>query len=130
VVGSSVGGLIGALRAAGLASGEMLAVAERLDWRNSASWTLPWRGPRTLDGPREAAGRATGGRRIEWMPRALGAWRVVAVDVAYRPHEAPAQGLGDIAFQAMHILVNRLADEQVRRANQALRLDLHHLMMR
>lgn len=189
VVGSSVGAVVGALWAAGLTSRDMQSLAARLDWQSAASWTLPWRGLRKLDGLREIIAQATGGRRIEQLPRRfaavataladgqqvllqrgpvdeavaassaipvlfepvrvqgrdlvdaslcapvpvdaareLGRGPVVAVDVAYRPHEEPAGSLGDIAFQAMHILVNRLADEQVQRADHALRLNLHHLM--
>ena len=60
--------------------------------------------------------------------RALGADIVVAVDVAYRPHEEQPAGLADLAFQSMHILGNALAREQTRRADFTLRLDLHHLM--
>lgn len=53
---------------------------------------------------------------------------VLAVDVAYRPSDEPPRLLSDIAFQALHILVNALAAEQIARADLALRLDLHHLM--
>jgi NTE family protein len=53
---------------------------------------------------------------------------VLAVDVAYRPSEEPPRWLGDIAFQTLHILVNALAAEQVKRADVAMRLSLHHLM--
>ena len=57
--------------------------------------------------------------------RAAGASLVIALDVAYRPHEAPVARLVDVAFQAMHILVNRLLDEQLQRATLAIRLDVH-----
>lgn len=57
--------------------------------------------------------------------RAAGANLVIALDVAYRPHEAPVARLFDVAFQAMHILVNRLIDEQLQRATLAIRLDVH-----
>lgn len=60
--------------------------------------------------------------------RALGAELVVAVDVAYRPHEQPTRNLGELAFQSQHILVNALAREQTARADLLIRLDLHHLM--
>jgi len=53
---------------------------------------------------------------------------VVAVDVAYRPNEAPASGLTGVAFQSLHIMVNALAAEQTRRADITLRLALHTLM--
>jgi NTE family protein len=61
--------------------------------------------------------------------RALGAEVVLAVDVAYRPHEAPARGITGLAFQTLHIMINALAAEQMRRADVTIRLDLHHLMM-
>lgn len=60
--------------------------------------------------------------------RAAGADITVAVDVAYRPYEAPVNGLMDVAYQAMHILVNRLIDEQIKRATHAIRLDVHALV--
>lgn len=62
--------------------------------------------------------------------RALGADVVLAVDIAYRPHEEPAHGMTDLAFQSVHILTNALAREQTRRAELTVRLDLHHLMQR
>jgi len=54
---------------------------------------------------------------------------VLAVDVAYRPADEPPRLLTDIAFQTLHILVNALAAEQIARADVALRLSLHHLML-
>jgi NTE family protein len=60
--------------------------------------------------------------------RKLGARRVVAVDVAYRPHEEAPSSSSDYAFQAMHILTNALAREQTQRAEHLIRLDVHHLM--
>lgn len=60
--------------------------------------------------------------------RELGAERVVAIDIAYRPHDAPVDSLSDAAFQALHILVNALIAEQIRHADVAIRLDLHPLM--
>lgn len=62
------------------------------------------------------------------VARELGVDLVVAVDVAYRPSDAPPMQLGDIAFQTLHILVNALASEQVARADVQLRLRLHPLM--
>ncbi len=62
------------------------------------------------------------------VARELGVEVVVAVDVAYRPSDAPPMQLSDIAFQTLHILVNALASEQVARADVQLRLRLHHLM--
>jgi NTE family protein len=60
--------------------------------------------------------------------RAMGADFVIAVDIAYRPHDEPPVGMADMAFQAMHILINALIAEQVRRADFTLRIELHHLM--
>ena len=51
---------------------------------------------------------------------------MIAVDVAYRPYEDAATGLLGFAFQSMHILVNALAAEQLREADYALRIDVHH----
>lgn len=58
----------------------------------------------------------------------LGADVVVAIDVAYRPYEEAPSGTADMAFQAMHILINALAREQSRGATHLLKLDLHGLM--
>lgn len=60
--------------------------------------------------------------------RMLGADRVIAVDVAYRPYEEAPSSRTDHAFQAMHILTNALAREQTRRADHLIKLDLHRLM--
>jgi len=60
--------------------------------------------------------------------RKLGAQRVVAVDVAYRPYEEAPSSSSDYAFQAMHILTNALAREQTQRVQHLIRLDVHHLM--
>ena len=51
---------------------------------------------------------------------------VIGIDVAYRPYESAASGLSGQAFQAMHILTNQLAERQLRDADFALRLDVHH----
>lgn len=61
--------------------------------------------------------------------RELGAHIVVAVDVAYRPDEAPARHIVDMAFQTLHILVNALGAEQLVRADIALRLSLHEMIL-
>lgn len=78
--------------------------------------------------------RLADGALVEPVPvdaaRELGAAFVIAVDVAYRPHEEPAATAAQIAFQAMHVLVNALAREQLRRADVALRIDLHAVFMR
>jgi NTE family protein len=60
--------------------------------------------------------------------RKLGAERIVAVDVAYRPYEEAPSSASDYAFQAMHILTNALAREQTRQVEHLIKLDLHHLM--
>jgi len=62
--------------------------------------------------------------------RTLGADYVIAVDVAYRPYEEPLESDSTtaMAFQMMHIMVNRLIGEQIRRADFRIRLDLHALM--
>ncbi len=53
---------------------------------------------------------------------------VVAIDVAYRPYEDSVSGIAGAAFQMFHIMVNQLIAEQVRRADYAIRLDVHALM--
>lgn len=60
--------------------------------------------------------------------RKLGAQRVVAVDVAYRPYEEAPASASDYAFQAVHILTNALAREQTRQVDHLIKLDVHHLM--
>ena len=60
--------------------------------------------------------------------RRLGAERVVAVDVAYRPYEEAPSSSSDYAFQAMHILTNALARAQTKAAEHLIKLDVHHLM--
>jgi len=73
------------------------------------------------------------GALVEPVPvdaaREMGADFVIGIDVAYRPYEAPAGGLAGQAFQAMHILTNRLAERQLRDADFALRLDVHRQFM-
>jgi NTE family protein len=72
------------------------------------------------------------GALVEPVPvrtaRELGADYVIAVDVAYRPYEARASGLLGNGFQAMHILVNALADTEMRGADFPIRIDAHHVM--
>jgi NTE family protein len=60
--------------------------------------------------------------------RASGADIVISVDVAYRPYEDVVTGIAGVAFQMFHIMVNRLIAEQARRADHAIRLDVHALM--
>jgi len=61
--------------------------------------------------------------------RDLGAQFVIAVDVAYRPYEDTSRGITGPAYQAMHIVTNELAQRQLRDADFALRLDVHHRFM-
>jgi len=83
--------------------------------------------PVTIDGEKFADGAL-----VEPVPvptaRSLGARYVIAVDVAYRPYEEPVSGISGSAFQAMHILVNSLAERDLRDADLVIRLDVHHLM--
>lgn len=69
------------------------------------------------------------GSLVEPVPvraaRLLGAARVIAVDIAFRPWEEPVESPVDTAFQAMHVLVNALIAEQVRDADLVIRLDVH-----
>jgi NTE family protein len=57
--------------------------------------------------------------------RELGAVRVVAVDIAYRPYEEPVDNPVEAAFQAIHIAVNALIAEQLEAADLVIRLDVH-----
>lgn len=72
------------------------------------------------------------GALVEPVPvdaaRALGADYVIAIDVAYRPYEEAVSGISGYAFQSMHILVNALAERQLKDADLVIRLDVHHLM--
>jgi NTE family protein len=74
------------------------------------------------------------GALVEPVPvrtaRELGADYVIAVDVAYRPYEARASGLLANGFQAMHILVNALAETEMRTADFPLRIDGHYTLTR
>lgn len=62
------------------------------------------------------------------VARELGGERVVAVDIAYRPRDAPVTSLTDTAFQVVQILVNGLIAEQIEEADVKIRLSLHRLM--
>jgi len=62
--------------------------------------------------------------------RDLGADFVIAVDVAFRPSENDASGMSDLAFQAIHILVNTLGAQQLQAADVAIRIDLHAVFMK
>lgn len=94
----------------------------------AASSAVPvWFEPIRIDGRDLFDGSLTAPVPVD-AARTLGADFVLAVDVAYRPHEEQPAGLADLAFQSLHILGNALAREQTRRADLTLRLDLHHLM--
>jgi len=93
----------------------------------AASASLP-----VLYAPVPIGGRGlVDGALVEPVPiraaRELGAEFVIAVDVAFRPSEEPASSIFDAPFQAMHILVNRLIEEQIGEADFAIRLNVHHL---
>ena len=60
--------------------------------------------------------------------REMGAEIVIGVDVAFRPSEEPFQGLTGVAFQTMHIMGNALINEQIRRADIAIRMNVHQLI--
>ena len=76
--------------------------------------------------------RLVDGALVEPVPvraaRSLGALRVLAVDIAYRPGDEPVGGAVDIGFQTVHIMVNALIDEQLAEADVPVRLHLHPLM--
>lgn len=76
--------------------------------------------------------RLSDGALVEPVPveaaRELGADFVIGVDVAYRPHEEETGGIPSYAFQSVHILVNSLATAQLKTADIAIRMNLHHLM--
>jgi NTE family protein len=94
----------------------------------AASCSVPIRyEPVTVEGRRLVDGALSAPVPVD-AARELGAGFVVAIDVAYRPYEEPVSGFSDVAFQMFHIMVNRLIDEQIRRADFAIRLDAHHRM--
>jgi len=78
----------------------------------------------------EVGGRKLGdGGLVEPVPvdlaHELGATFVIAVNVAYRPHEERAETASEMAFQAVHIVSNALASEQMKRADVVISIDLH-----
>lgn len=77
--------------------------------------------------------RLVDGALVEPVPvgtaRTLGADFVIGVDVAYRPYEEAAKGVVQYAFQAIHVLLNALSAEQLRSADFALRMDVHHTLV-
>ncbi|MBI3157673.1 MAG: patatin-like phospholipase family protein [Burkholderiales bacterium] len=76
--------------------------------------------------------RLVDGALVEPVPvraaRSLGALRVLAIDIAYRPGDEPVGGAIDIGFQTLHIMINALIDEQLAEADVPVRLHLHPLM--
>jgi NTE family protein len=91
----------------------------------AASASVPIRyEPVELDGLRLVDGALSAPVPVD-AARQAGAGFTIAVDVAYRPYEEPVSGITGVAFQMFHIMVNRLIDEQIKRADFAIRLDLH-----
>jgi NTE family protein len=92
-----------------------------------ASATVTLRSPLRVDG-----GNYVDGALVEPLPvrtaRDLGANYVIAVDIAYRPYEAPVSGLLGNVYQSMHILVNSLAERDAQGADFVLRIDVHERM--
>ena len=60
--------------------------------------------------------------------REMGADIVIGVDVAFRPVEEGVAGFTGVAFQTMQIMANALINEQIPRADVAIRMNLHHLI--
>ncbi len=95
----------------------------------AASCAVPIRyEPVEIDGRRLVDGALTAPLPVD-AARALGADFVIAIDVAYRPYEEAVSGITGMALQMFHIMVNQLIAEQVRRADHAIRLDVHSLAM-
>lgn len=94
----------------------------------AASSSVPIRyEPVTINGRRMIDGALSEPVPVD-AAQSIGANLTVAIDVAYRPYEERVAGIVDVVFQAFHIMVNRLIDEQIKRANFAIRLDLHSIM--
>jgi len=94
----------------------------------AASAAVPIRyEPVTIDGRRLVDGALSAPIPVD-AARALGADFIVAIDVAYRPYEEAVSGITGVAFQTVHIMVNRLIDEQIKRADFAIRLDVHQTL--
>jgi NTE family protein len=94
----------------------------------AASASVPIRyEPILFDGKRLIDGALSGPIPVD-AARNIGAKFTIAIDVAYRPYEEPVSGITDVAFQMFHIMVNRLIEEQIKRADFAIRLDLHRIM--
>lgn len=95
----------------------------------AASCAVPIRyEPVEIDGRQLVDGALTAPLPVD-AARTLGADFVIAIDVAYRPYEEAVTGITGMAFQMFHIMVNQLIAEQVRRADHAIRLDVHSLAM-
>ena len=60
--------------------------------------------------------------------REMGADIVIGVDVAFRPAEEDVKGFTGAAFQTMQIMANGLINEQIPRADVAIRMNLHRLI--
>jgi NTE family protein len=109
------------------ATGERVAIAEGpAGPAVQASTSLP-----AIYSPVALRGRSlVDGALTEPVPvrvaRELGARVVIAVDIAYRPWEAPVRNLLDAPFQMMHVMVNQLIAEQIQGADIAIRLAVHH----
>lgn len=94
----------------------------------AASAAVPIRyEPVEIDGRQLVDGALTAPLPVD-AARVLGADFVIAIDVAYRPYEEAVSGITGMAFQMFHIMVNQLIAEQVRRADHAIRLDVHSLV--
>jgi NTE family protein len=95
----------------------------------AASAAVPIRyEPVEIDGRKLVDGALTAPLPVD-AARVLGADFVIAIDVAYRPYEEAVTGITGMAFQMFHIMVNQLIAEQIRRADHAIRLDVHSLAM-
>jgi NTE family protein len=112
-----------------LDSGQAVTLAEGPTGRAvQASSAVPIRyEPVTVNGRRLIDGALTAPVPVD-AARALGADFVIAIDVAYRPYEETVSGISGVAFQMFHIMVNRLIEEQIQRADFAIRLDVHQAM--
>ena len=94
----------------------------------AASASVPLRyEPVTIEGKRLVDGALSAPVPVD-AAHQFGATFTIAIDVAYRPYEEAISGISDVAFQMFHIMVNRLIDEQIKRADFAIRLDAHAAM--
>lgn len=94
----------------------------------AASASVPLRyEPVTIEGRKLLDGALTAPVPVG-AARALGAKFCLGIDVAYRPDDEPVRGLSDVAYQAFHILINHLIDEQIQLADFAFQFDAHQFM--